>query len=403
MFTFSKNHYFLKKFQVICYTLCLCILSSLLPNYQSLACTSAYHTQSHLMIKSYDWHDRAGYLYWNPKGTQRSALLQRLKVIQPHQWQSKWDNLTFNQYGQGFPNGGMNEKGLTIEVLWLDDNEPAKPKTATYISELEWVQYYLDTASTVQEVIDHITQIDLAIIQGKVHYFMCDASQQCASIEWIKGKLKVHSQEAMPYPTLTNHSYQQSQAFCNRYLNPYSKDQKTSSHLKPLKKIPTSNKSLSRFTRTAHWTHSMILNQDPIAYAFDYLDSVKYPEYTQWQIVYDIRRLKVYFKTSHHAKIRTISLPNVQTSWRKKTNTVHQEKEKEKEKQIRINATKKGCPAHWGYGLQNKKAGEISHLFYFLDQNKAKKYLAQRMKKQKIPTQMLKHIFRHQSSCTLSP
>ena len=36
-------------------------------------------------------------------------------------WTSKFGNVTFNQYGKEFPTGGMNENGLVIELMWLNE------------------------------------------------------------------------------------------------------------------------------------------------------------------------------------------------------------------------------------------------------------------------------------------
>ena len=35
------------------------------------------------------------------------------------QWQSKYASVTFNQYGVELPTGGINEKGLVVEIMGL--------------------------------------------------------------------------------------------------------------------------------------------------------------------------------------------------------------------------------------------------------------------------------------------
>jgi Penicillin V acylase and related amidases len=39
----------------------------------------------------------------------------------PIEWISKYGSITFNQSGREFPHGGINEKGLVIEQMWLDE------------------------------------------------------------------------------------------------------------------------------------------------------------------------------------------------------------------------------------------------------------------------------------------
>ena len=46
----------------------------------------------------------------------------------------------------------MNERGLAIEVLWLNETEYTAKDERPYLNELEWVQYILDTCETVKDV-----------------------------------------------------------------------------------------------------------------------------------------------------------------------------------------------------------------------------------------------------------
>ena len=122
------------------------------------ACTSAYYAPSQIMLKSYDWHDGEGDLYFNPKGINRTAFPHEKSSQQRlHSWRSKLSNITFNQYGRGFPNGGINESGLAIEVLWLEQSEAPPSDQRPYLNELEWVQFVLDTQSSVADLI-HISE-----------------------------------------------------------------------------------------------------------------------------------------------------------------------------------------------------------------------------------------------------
>ena len=139
--------------QLLCISLLLiAIIERTVP--QVSACTSAYHAPSHIMLKSYDWHDGSGDLYFNPKGLNRKAFPhEKSPLSRVHSWQSTFASVTFNQYGRSFPNGGLNEAGLAIEVLWLEQSAAAVSDHRPYLNELEWVQFALDTQSSVADLI----------------------------------------------------------------------------------------------------------------------------------------------------------------------------------------------------------------------------------------------------------
>jgi penicillin V acylase-like amidase (Ntn superfamily) len=40
----------------------------------------------------------------------------------PAKWVSRYGSVTFNQYGCENPTGGMNEAGLVVEQMWLDES-----------------------------------------------------------------------------------------------------------------------------------------------------------------------------------------------------------------------------------------------------------------------------------------
>src|SRR5689334_7033535 len=76
--------------------------------------------------KSYDWHMGQGFVVVNQKGIAKQALPMK-KGDQPARWISKFSSVTFNQYGREMPNGGMNENGLVVEVMWLDSSVYPEP------------------------------------------------------------------------------------------------------------------------------------------------------------------------------------------------------------------------------------------------------------------------------------
>ncbi len=41
----------------------------------------------------------------------------------PHTWRARFGSLTFNQFGRVLPMTGINERGLLVAQMWLDDGK----------------------------------------------------------------------------------------------------------------------------------------------------------------------------------------------------------------------------------------------------------------------------------------
>jgi penicillin V acylase-like amidase (Ntn superfamily) len=210
----------------------------------------------------------------------------------PAKWVSKFGSVTFNQYGRENPTGGMNEAGLVVEQMWLDDsNYPndSRPSIGTQ----EWMQYVLDTSATTDEALKNASSIRIAS-DVKVHYLINDKKGQTASVEFINGKLVSHTGNELPIPTLTNDTYEKSIGY---------KRANSLNHA-------TTSGSLDRFTRTSVKTEELARNpkseQEAVDYAFAVLSNVAQKGFTQWSIVYDQKRGRVYFRTLQSPEIKSI-------------------------------------------------------------------------------------------------
>lgn len=251
--------------------------------------------------RTYDWHFSSGLLLVNPRGLQKSTMPE--PGVTNFDWTSRYGSVTFNQYGREFPSGGMNETGLVIEVLWLNEAQWPAPDDRPAIGCLQWVQYQLDNYSTVQQVLDNIEKIRIVSL-AKVHYFLADAGGASASIEFVNGRAVVHSGDNQPFRVLTNDTYQNSL----RYLDKFD-------GFGGSKKISTSSKSLPRFARACNLLSESQLAQakSAEAYAMKVIGSVKQKS-SQWQIVYNISAKKLSFRTRKRKKIKTLDLNNLDFS-----------------------------------------------------------------------------------------
>jgi len=258
----------------------------------TLACTTfCLKDRSEVLFgKNYDWMVGDGLVFVNKRNVSKESVDDN--APNPARWVSKYGSVTFNQYGRENPSGGINEAGLAIELMWLDETQyPADNKPT--IDVLEWIQYQLDTSATVAEVIKNSDQvrIDSAV---KLHYLVNDKAGNTATIEFLNGKLVPHSGVTLPIATLTNDTYAKSVAY--EKANAVERSR--------------SGDSLDRFVRAARRTQDFgkqpRSESEAIDYAFGILANVAQPGYTQWSIVYDQKRGKIHFRTLQSPEIKTI-------------------------------------------------------------------------------------------------
>ena len=242
---------------------------------------------SHVVAKSYDWDNGAGRVVTNKRGVRKSAMQLLSNTSGALTWTSRYASVTFNQYGREMPNGGMNERGLVVEILWLTDTQYAHPDKRSELNELQWIQYQLDNFSSVTEMVSHAPFIRVAPLYAKVHYFACDANADCATFEWLRGKLVIHLGASLPKAALANETYAASMRFAGPHLSGDANG----------RTLPSGSGSNARFTRAA-FASGAKTSAPPksVANAFQHLDSVAQGDFTKWQIVYEPKSLRMHFR-----------------------------------------------------------------------------------------------------------
>ncbi len=155
---------------------------------QAFPCTSFILRENHnyYLCKNFDYSTGRGFIFINQRDDIKIGAC--IPPEQPSQWISKFGSITFNAYGKDLPMSGMNEKGLIIESLWLDDAEYPNPDERLALPELGWIQYMLDNCSTVEEVIQADKQVRIAnTSMAKVHFIILDANGKSAIVEILNG------------------------------------------------------------------------------------------------------------------------------------------------------------------------------------------------------------------------
>jgi penicillin V acylase-like amidase (Ntn superfamily) len=245
-----------------------------------------------VIARNHDWGTGGGLLIVNPRGIAKTAITP----VNPHQWVSRYGSVSFAQFGREIPFAGMNEKGLTVDLLQL--REAAFP-TATMdkptVNVVQWVQYQLDMSESVAEVIASLEEVDpvpfIAMLE-KVHYFVSDPTGDVAVIEFLDGKPHIQ-REDVRVCALANSTWQDS--------------------CRAVSEKRADNVSEMRFMRASYLSSNaekQTATIDPIDYAFAALERVT-QTHTQWSLVYRPTARQIVFNTRTAKQRRWIDLDDL--------------------------------------------------------------------------------------------
>ena len=272
----------------------LIAIASLLVGARTDACTTFCYQRDGAIVfgKNYDWDVEDGLVIVNKRGMTKTALTEE----NPAQWTSQHGSVTFNQYGREFPSGGINEKGLVVELMWLDETMYPEPDRRRSLPTLQWIQYQLDNSATVDDVVASDAKVRIAdAASARIHFLVADATGAVATVEFINGRTVFHRGEKLPYPALTNDMYQVSVTYTREVAGD--------------KKALTQS-SLDRFARVAQGLGG---GKNAVDDAFALLNDVTVP-HTQWSIVYDLADKRAWFRTREHRDIRYLDLDGLDFS-----------------------------------------------------------------------------------------
>lgn len=262
------------------------------------------------VAKSFDFSSGNGYVFINKRNIRKRSLTFDLGLSKL--WVSKYGSVTFNQAGRDFPFGGMNEKGLNMEIMWLDQTDyPVRQRTGQ-INESQLIQYVLDTSATAEEALEKISKASIVPIMAPVHYMICDVEKACATVEYLNKKLIVTKMNGGKERILQNTPY--------------------------LEMLP-GIRSLGMSERESKEEMDFIFNnanalteKTMMEKSFENLKKVEQPNWSRWQIVYNLKEKKVWFRTVKEPTIKSLSLNDYELDCRKD----------EQESVIDINSTASG-------------------------------------------------------------
>lgn len=250
----------------------------------------------HIVARNHDWHFGDGLVFVNKRGIEKVAI----SIDKPLRWTSKYGSVSLAQYGRELPLAGMNEVGLTVDLLWLGAAKFPEPDERASCCTLQWTQHQLDTAATVAEVVASLRNVRIAPIvpsAERVHFFVTDRKGDSAVIEFLDGNSSVYSGSDLEVSVLENQTYSASRDLlktCRGFGGSRSLDDVAEA---------------SRFVGAARQTAGAgDASLSPVEFGFQSLRKVAQGRFTKWSLVYDSSNRKIHFRTLANPKRKTIDL-----------------------------------------------------------------------------------------------
>ena len=237
-----------------------------------------------------------GQIFINPRGLHKTGVLAGTTGAYA-EWDSKYASVTFNFVGYQIAWAGMNEAGLVMSTMSLNQTELPRPDPRPVLDSGNWIQYLLDTCATVDEVLAADEVVRNLTVD---HYLVADRSGAVATIEFLDGELVAHTGADLPVSVLSNSPYSEvlSQWQIHRGSGDYE----------------WMDGSAQRFCIAADRVTEFdgTSAREGVTYAFQTLQAVagqRFSEHTsQWSLVFDTGALRAYFKTHDNRTRRWVDL-----------------------------------------------------------------------------------------------
>jgi penicillin V acylase-like amidase (Ntn superfamily) len=243
-----------------------------------------------------------GMIVINKRGVAKESLsweellTSRKPASAGRSWVSRYGSATFNPLGREFADGGMNEAGLSVNEMTLDETRYAEDDSRPRMFMMLWIQYQLDNFESVEQVLANLSEFSLD--GWGWHFLVCDREGNCAVIEFLDGKPLIYSGEALPIPVLCNSPYPQEIKELDEFQG-----------FGGTREVDPSDDSIPRFVQAAHLlkAYERSPSMSAVDYAFEILGGLDRGR-TRWSYVLDPRHLRVHFRTSVGRHIKYFDL-----------------------------------------------------------------------------------------------
>lgn len=273
----------------------------------AIACTRAVYLGPDGRVvtgRTMDWkEDPQSNIYLFPRGMQKQGAHTDHTI----RWTSKYGSVATAGYDIGICDG-MNEKGLTANLLFLTESSYVRPGDTRPVMGLSiWTQYVLDNFATVDEAVAELSKelfrIDAPDLpngaKSTLHLAISDATGNSAIFEYLNGNLVIHS--GRECQVMTNSPTYDKQMTLNDYWK----------QIGGLVMLPGTNRASDRFVRASFYIQAIPQTDDPrlaVAGVFSVMRNVSVPlgistpdqpfvASTRWRTVAD-QKSKVYFYES---------------------------------------------------------------------------------------------------------
>jgi len=266
-------------------------IALLLPALAALPCTSfVLKTEDHLLFgANFDNDIRWGLVYANPRGIEKHGW-EPGSTGKNIVWASKYGSVTVTSVGYQLPWAGMNEAGLVLSTMAVEDTRAPDPDPRPALASPYWMQYLLDTCGSLEEVL--ASEKHVRISDCVDHYLVCDAKGNAAVIEFFDGRMNVHKGRELPVTALANEAY----ATCIEKMKHLGSPGVRRTH------------SAARLERLEEMTDAFDpKTQAAVSHAFRMLEAVSNSA-TVWSLVFDIPNRTLLFRTDKNRAIRSIKL-----------------------------------------------------------------------------------------------
>ena len=255
-----------------------------------------------ITARSMDWNEDMGTNLWIfPTGMARNGEVGPNSL----KWTSKFGSVIATAYDSSSTDG-MNEKGLVANLLWLAESEYGNwDQKKPGLSIAAWVQYVLDSYTTVDEAVNALSKEEFVIVTGgtpgrnslaTLHLAISDPTGDSAIFEYIGGKLVIHHDRS--YQVMTNSPIFEKQLALNEYWK----------QIGGTVMLPGTNRAADRFVRASFYVNAIAQTADPyvaVASVFSVIRNVSVPfgistpgqpniSSTRWRTVAD-QKNKIYF------------------------------------------------------------------------------------------------------------
>lgn len=268
--------------------------------------------------RTMDWsEDIKTNLWLLPRGIVREGAPGKNKL----RWSAKYGSVIATAYDMGTADG-VNEKGLTANVLWLDEADYGKRDESVPGLPLSlWAQYMLDNFATVAEAVEFTRSETFQLIEASfpemnlkvtVHLSLADASGDSAIIEYLGGKPIIYHNRK--YTVMTNSpTFDKQLSNLGRYKG-FGGD----------RDLPGSGEATDRFVRAAYYVSNLPKPADDrenVAFILSVIRNVSAPfivkqdaegrpniSPTRWRTVADLTNRVYYFESTTGLNIFRVRL-----------------------------------------------------------------------------------------------